>query len=155
MIPIRVIAIPTAVAESVRTTGKSPRYGHPAYTSLATGYGPCRHCLKTFKIGEEERTLFTYDAFADISSLPLPGPVLIHAKECTRYPETFGYPDDLRQYPSVLCAYGTERRLIAEVLVEDGTQPRAIQQLLTVTDVAYVHVRDKNAGCYDFRVEIA
>ena len=42
---------------------------------------------------------------------------------------------------------------MAEVLVEDGSQPAAVQHLLSRPDVAYVLVRDKNAGCFDFRVE--
>jgi len=72
-----------------------------------------------------------------------------------RHPEDGGYPEGLRQYPSVLDAYGTGRRLVAEVLVDDGRQPKAIEELLSRPDVAYVHVRDKSAGCYDFRVERA
>jgi hypothetical protein len=100
MIPIRVIAIPTSVAESVRRTNNAPGYGHPVHIDVASGYGPCRHCLKTFRVGEEKRTLFTYDAFQGIDSLPLPGPVFIHTEECLRYPEDAGYPEALRQYSS-------------------------------------------------------
>lgn len=155
MIPIRVIAIPTAVANEVRTTSKSPRYGHPVHTEMAKGYGPCRHCLQAFKVGEEQRILFTYDAFDGIETLPLPGPVFIHAADCARFPEENGYPEGLRQYPSVLDAYGKERRLLDEVLVDDGSQPLAIQKLLKRPEVEYVHVRDKSAGCYDFRVQRA
>jgi hypothetical protein len=153
MIPIRVIAIPTAVADAVRSTNKAPRYGHPVHIELASGYGPCRHCLETFKVGEEKRTLFTYDPFDGIDPVPLPGPVFIHTEACTRYSEENGYPEGLRQYPSVLNAYGKQRRLVAEVLVDDGSQPQAIQELLNRPEVEYVHVRDKSAGCYDFRVE--
>jgi hypothetical protein len=155
MIPIRVIAIPTAVAEIVRATNQSPRYKHPTYIEVAAGYGPSRHCLQTFKKGQEMRTLFTYDAFEGVDVLPLPGPIFIHTEECRRYPEDSGYPEDLRQYSSVLDAYGAHRRLIAEVLVDDGSQPVALEDLLRRPGVEYVHVRDKSAGCYDFRVEIA
>jgi hypothetical protein len=80
MIAIQVSAIPTAVVEAVRATNESPRYRHPVHIEGATGYGPCRHCLQTFKIGEEQRLLFTYDAFDGIDPLPLPGPVFIHAQ---------------------------------------------------------------------------
>jgi hypothetical protein len=140
MIPIRVIAISTEVAETVRRTNQSPRYGHPAHIEVACGYGPCHHCLQAFKKGREKRTLFTYDAFDRVDSLPLPGPVFIHPEECARYREDGGYPEDLRQYSSVLDPYAAKRHLVAQVQVDD---------------VEYVHVRDKNAGCYDFRLEIA
>jgi hypothetical protein len=152
MIAIQVSAIPTAVVEAVRATNESPRYRHPVHIEGATGYGPCRHCLQTFKIGEEQRLLFTYDAFDGIDPLPLPGPVFIHARECARYPEDGGYPEGLRQYASVLDAYGAGRRLIAEVAIDDGNQPEAIEKLLQLEGVEYVLVRDKSAGCYDFRV---
>jgi hypothetical protein len=152
MVSIRVIAIPTTVVDEVRNTHQSPRYKHPVHIELATGYGPCRHCLQAFKKGEERRTLFTYDAFDGVDPLPLPGPIFIHTEQCSRYLEDSGYPEDLRQYPSVLDAYGAGRRLIAEVQVDDGAQPAAIQELLQSPDVDYIHVRDKNAGCYDFRV---
>jgi hypothetical protein len=48
-----VIAMPTRVAELVRETKRAPGYGHPAHLELASGYGPCRHCLRTFQIGQE------------------------------------------------------------------------------------------------------
>src|SRR5260370_40846694 len=72
--PYRVVAIPDAVAEKVRATGVSPRYGHPAHAEVAKGYGPCRQCLRDFAVGQERRILFTYDAFTGAEALPLPGP---------------------------------------------------------------------------------
>ncbi len=153
MTALRFIAIPTAIADTVRATGKAPRYGHPVHVETATGYGPCRHCLRTFSIGEESRTLFTYDPFDGLDPVPLPGPVFIHTDDCARYPEDGGYPEVLRQYAAVLTAYGPQRRLIAEVHVHDGTQAAGAEQLLEQPGVAYVHVRDKSAGCYDLRIE--
>lgn len=155
MVPIRIVAIPTKVAELVRSSLKAPGYGHPAHTEVAAGYGPCRHCLRKFAVGEESRILFTYDPFFELESVPLPGPVFVHASGCERYPETAGYPEQLRDIPAVLSAYGDERRLMDEIQVTDGTQPAAINALLQRPEVRYVHVRDLSAGCYDFRVERA
>jgi hypothetical protein len=150
---LRIIAISTEVANAVRTTGRAPRYGHPMHVEVATGYGPCRHCLQIFQVGTEKRALFTYDPFGDPDLVPLPGPIFIHADGCERYPEEGGYPDALRPYSAVLMAYGKGRHLVAEIQVEDGSQSQAIQQLFEVPEVEYVHVRDKTAGCFDFRVE--
>jgi hypothetical protein len=61
----RVVAIEDAVASEVRNTGRSPRYGRAAHVELASGYGPCRLCLRAFRVGEERRTLFTFDPFDD------------------------------------------------------------------------------------------
>ena len=119
MIAIRVVAISTETCVQVRASNNSPRYGHPAHTEVAGGYGPCCHCLRTFNIGEERRTLFTYDPFEGIDRVPQPGPIFIHTEACERYPETAGYPDDLRKHAAVLDAY-------ASVLLRSVTLRRAI-----------------------------
>jgi hypothetical protein len=150
---MRIIAISTEVAEAVRATGKAPGYNHPAFTDTATGYGPCRHCLRTFRTGAEQRTLFTYDPFHGLADLPLPGPVYIHAEPCLRYPEEAGFPDDLRKYGSVLNAYANGGRFLAQLLTDPGEAEARISELLTRPEVTYVEVRDRKAGCFDFRVE--
>lgn len=155
MTPYRIVALPTATADVVRATGRSPGYGHPAHSEVATGYGPCRHCLRTFRVGEERRTLFTYDPFYGLEELPLPGPVFIHEEPCERYPEDGGFPRDLRSHPLTLNAYGRGRRLKAQEYVTDGAVETALDRLLARPDVDYMHVRDTTAGCYDLRVERA
>ena len=152
---LRFIAISSSLADMVRETGKSPGYGHPTHTELATGQGPCRHCLRTFEIGAERRTLFTYDPFHGLHPIPLPGPVFIHAEACERHDERIGFPRDLRALPLTFAAYGDGRRLLREIHVTDGEVELVLQRLFDVSDVRYVHVRDLEAGCYDFRVERA
>ena len=151
-----VVALPSETANQVRVSGKAPRYGHPAYTALATGYGPCRHCLRTFRVGEENRILFTYDSFTGIETVPLPGPIFIHEQNCPRFPADGGYPADLEPYAVLLNGYAAGQRLLERVLVsaaEDKTM--AIRHLLERPDVDYLEVRDQAAGCFDFRIERA
>src|SRR5262245_65687069 len=90
----RVIALTQQTADEVRTTLKSPGYGHPAHVEMATGTGPCRLCLRPFRKGEEERVLFTYNPFPDVADLPSPGPVFVHASSCRRF-ESTGFPPEL------------------------------------------------------------
>jgi hypothetical protein len=149
----RVIAISNEVADAVRSTHKSPGYGHPTHTEVATGHGPCRQCLRTFAIGQEHRVLFTYDPFAGTESLPLPGPVFIHETPCERYAEDAGFPADMRSHPLTFNAYGRGRRLRAQEYVADGCVEPVIERLLARSDVDYIHVRDTHAGCFDFSVE--
>jgi hypothetical protein len=151
----RVIAIPSDVADAVRSARTSPGYGHPTHTEIASGHGPCRHCLRTFDVGRERRVLFTYDAFSGTESLPLPGPVFIHEAPCDRYPEDGGFPADMRPHPLTLNAYARGRRLRAQEYVTDGDVEPVIERLLGRPDVDYVHVRDTHAGCFDFRIERA
>src|SRR5690349_1964262 len=149
----RIVPISSDIVDLVRKTLKSPGYGHPAHTEVATGYGPCRHCLKDFQVGEEQRILFTYDAFYGVEKLPLPGPVFIHADACNRYDESSGFPADARSHRLTFHAYGANRSLLAEQFVEDGKIEPVIDSLLTRKDVLYLQVRDTEAGCYDFRIE--
>lgn len=153
MLPIRIVAIPTVVADSVRATMRAPDYGHPAHAEVATGHGPCRHCLRTFAVGEERRILFTYDRFAGVESLPLPGPVFVHASPCERYPEDAVFPQELRAHPLTLEAYGRGRRLVGREYVTDGNVEPAIEQLFARAEADYIQVCNTEAGCYDFRIE--
>jgi hypothetical protein len=149
----RTIAMPDRVARAVRTTLASPGYGHPAHAEIATGYGPCRLCLRAFAVGVERRLLFTYDPFRETDPLPLPGPVFIHESECRRYSEDGGFPEDLRGHPLTLNAYAHGRLLRAQEYVVDGAVEPVIDLLLGRPDVDYIHVRDTKAGCYDLRIE--
>jgi hypothetical protein len=153
MSSFKVVAIPTKIAELVRSTMRSPGYGHPAYREAASGYGPCRHCLRTFKIGEEERILFTYDPFYELGVTPLPGPIFVHAEACERFGEDAGFPEDLKAYELLLDVYGAERRLLVEEGVTGETWEARIEYFLQDEKVQYIHVRDKQAGCYDLRIE--
>jgi hypothetical protein len=150
---LRMIAIPTKIAELVRTTMKAPGYGHPAHKEIAGGYGPCRHCLRTFRVGGEERILFTYDPFHEVAEFPLPGPIFIHAQECRRYTEAAGFPEELREHPLTLVAYGKNRTFLQEEYVADGGIELVAGRLFEERAVRYVHVRDTAAGCYDLRIE--
>lgn len=151
----RVLAMPQSTADKLRSTMRSPGYGHPASVEVATGYGPCRLCLCAFRIGEERRILFTFDPFYQLEPLPLPGPVFIHEHECQRYDEHSGFPEDLRSHRLTLNAYGTGRRLLAQEYVEDGAVEPFIERLFADNQILYIHVRDTEAGCYDFRIERA
>jgi Protein of unknown function (DUF1203) len=155
MIPIRVMAIPTEIAEAVRRTGKDPHYGHPAHTEIAGEGAPCRHCLRIISAGAEKATLFTLDAFEGVERLPLPGPVYIHADGCERYPEDGGFPATLRSSPRTLNGYARGRRLVATEYVENGNVDAGVEKLFARGDVDYIHVRSTTAGCYTFRIERA
>lgn len=154
MTPMRVVAIQTEIAESVRTTMKDPRYGFPANTSVAEGDAPCRHCLRLISAGTNQ-TLFTYDAFDGLEKLPLPGPVYVHAEACERYPDDGGFPAALRRSPRTLNAYARGRKLVAQEYVEGANVDETIERLLRRGDVDYIHVRSTTAGCYTFRIERA
>jgi hypothetical protein len=150
---MRIVAMPTEVANTVRSTLKAPTYGFPAHVEIAGDAAPCRHCLKTFVAGKDRRILFTYDRFAGVESLPQPGPVYIHAENCERYDSGGGFPEELRESPRTLEAYARGRRLIATKYIADGRYEDAIENLFANPEAAYIQVNSTTAGCFTFRVE--
>ena len=150
---IRVIALPTETVRTALTTMRSPGYGHPAHTEMATGYGPCRHCLRPFRVGAEMRTLFTCDPFYKLAKVPLPGPVFVHTKMCKRFDENGGYPAELLRYPAVLDGYDLDQRVVAQRSAVGGNHEMVLAEMFEDAAVQYVLVRDLEAGCFDFRVE--
>ncbi len=155
MSSIRIVAISTEVAETVRANLKSPIYGFPAHSELATDDAPCRHCLRTFEVGKDRRILFTYDRFSGVEKLPQPGPVYLHADSCPRYVESGGFPEELRGSPRTLEAYARGRRLVAQEYVTDGKFESAIEKLFSHSEVDYLQVNSTTAGCFTFRIERA
>jgi hypothetical protein len=153
MLPIRIVAIPTEIADSVRSTMRAPTYEFPAHAEVATDAAPCRHCLRTFKSGEDRRILFTYDRFAGIESLPQPGPVYVHAETCPRYAEDAGFPEELRGSPRTVEAYARGRRLLAQEYVADGSFEPVIEKFFARPGVDYLQVNSTTAGCFTFRIE--
>ena len=155
MLPIRVVAIPTEVAEKVRTTLRAPVYGFPAHAELATDDAPCRHCLRAIVANKHRRILFTYDRFAGVESLPQPGPIYVHADACSRHSEDAGFPEELRGSPRTIEAYARGRRLVAQEYVADGKFEPAIEKLFAHSEVDYLQVHSTTAGCFTFRIERA
>lgn len=154
------VAIPTEVADSVRSTMKSPKYGFPAHREVAAGRAPCRHCLELVRLKEEELILFTMDAFHALSSgetvPPSPGPVYIHAEKCERYGSSeplSGIPATYRGRLLTLEAFGADRRLLAEVRASESHEEKLVEELFANSEVKYIQVRSTEAGCFLFRLE--
>ena len=148
----KIIGIPENIAQKVRETMKSPQYGHPAFSEIARGYGPCRLCLKIFDEGNEERILFTYNAFEGLSSLPLPSPIFVHKDKCERF-EAGEFPKDLRNLPIALEGFGKESWLILREKVDERNIETQIKQIFESVNVEYIHLRNTEAGCFIARVE--
>jgi len=155
MLPIRIIAIPTEVAEAVRVTLRAPVYGFPAHAELATDDAPCRHCLRTIVAGKDRRILFTYNRFNGVETLPQPGPVYVHAGPCPRYSEGAGFPEELRGSARTVEAYARGRRLLSQEYVADGKFEPVIEKLFAQPCTDYLQINSTTAGCFTFRIERA
>ena len=150
---LRYTGIPAELADEVRRTQRSPQYGHPAHRERAQGYGPCRLCLRTFAVGEEDRILFTYQPFSEPGSLPSPGPVFIHAAQCERFDAT-KVPEDFRDLPLVIEGFRAGGMLAVQVRVDGSEAPEAVvADVFARTGVDYAHIRNGEAGCFMARIE--
>src|SRR6185369_1880658 len=148
----KVIPISNEICNEVRETLISPQYKHPASVSIATGYGPCRSCLKTFNEGKEERILFTYNSFEGLSDLPLPGPVFIHEHECRNYDKVV-FPRDLSPLPVLLEGFGDSSELIVREPLDTDQPDAQIERIFSREDIRYINIRNAEAGCFVARID--
>jgi hypothetical protein len=149
----RIKAIPKEITTLVRKTLISPQYnGLKANVSIATGYGPCRSCLRVFEEGKEERIYFTYNSFEGVSNLPDPGPVFIHKENCETF-HSSSLPPDILDLPVYFEAFGDQSSLIVRIRLEPTRAGSQIAELLEDENVRFINLRNAEAGCFIARIE--
>jgi hypothetical protein len=151
MTQYQVIALGQQTVDEVRQALRAPGYGHPAHVEVATGCGPCRLCLRTFRMGEEERILFTYNPFPGDAEMPSPGPIFVHKESCPRH-EGSGFPPGLSGLPLTLEGYDRVGAAVAREKVADDPGS-AVDRLFSSPRVAYAHIRNTEAGCFIARID--
>ena len=151
-IPFRIVPIDATFADRVRREQRSPQYGHPATVEVATGYGPCRQCLRTFRVGEEDRILFTYNPVPKDDGLAQPGPIFIHKDPCAAF-EGSGVPPELRGLPLFLEGFGRGTWTVRREPVEAESIEADIAAMLRDPAIDLLQIRNVEAGCFIARVE--
>lgn len=146
-----ILGLDDSIAEEVRRTMVSPEYGHPVVREVAQGTGPCRACLQPFRVGKEQRLLFTYRPQGHDSTVGAPGPVFIHAERCPQY-RGAAFPADLYSLPIILEARAGDNRIPEARRVTGAEADAALDELFMNPDVEYIHVRHGEAGCHIARV---
>lgn len=151
MADYHILGLSDELAGEVRQTLRAPEYGHPVLREVARGTGPCRACLEQFKVGQEDRLLFTYRPSSVDGTLGAPGPVFIHAEACRQYRGT-SFPQGLRSLPLLLEARARGNRIPAARRASGMEVDGVIAELLADPQVDYVHVRHGEAGCHIARI---
>jgi hypothetical protein len=151
-IPFRIVPIDAELAARARREHRSPQYGHPAAVETARGYGPCRQCLRTFRVGEEARLLFTYDPIPKGSGLPQPGPIFIHQEPCTPF-DGPGFPEELRDLPLFLEGFGRGTWQVRREPADGAAIEADIAAMLRDPAIELLHIRNAEAGCFIARVQ--
>lgn len=147
-----VVPIPERISANVRQTLVSPHYSHPASIEFATGYGPCRSCLKTFQTGKDERILFTYNSFDGLFDLPLPVPIFVHKEPCESYAGEI-FPPDLIDLPLLLEGFGDDSELIKRVKFDKENVDSPIEDLFGFNNLRFINIRNAEAGCFIARID--
>ena len=151
-VPFRIVPIDAALADRTRRDLRSPQYGHPAAVELAKGYGPCRQCLRTFRTGEEDRILFTYNPVPKATGLAQPGPIFIHKDACAPFGGP-GVPPELRGLPLFLEGFGRGTWTVRREPVDAATMEGDIAAMLRDPAIELLQLRNAEAGCFIARVE--
>lgn len=81
--------------------------------------------------------------------------MFIHERACKPFDPSDRYPDELRSLPLTFNAYGQGRRLLAQLRIEDGRVEEAVAPLFEDARLAYLYVRNTEAGCFVAWVERA
>ena len=152
MAAYHILGLSDDLTSEVRQTLRAPEYGHPVLRELAGGTGPCRACLEQFKVGQEERLLFTYRPAGGDGTLGAPGPVFIHASPCRQYRGT-GFPLGLRSLPLLIEARVGGNRIPAARSVFGTEVDAVLEELFANPQVDYLHVRHGESGCHIARVD--
>jgi hypothetical protein len=139
--------------DRVRAAG-TDGYHNPFLPFRATGEGePLRCCLRFAREGEDI-ALISFAPFEHTSVWTEVGPVYVHAKRCEGHDPTTGLPAELRRGPRVLRTYRADDTMDYEhnTLVGDDDLEPALDRLLSLPEVATVHVRTVLPQCFLYAV---
>ncbi|GAA5093580.1 DUF1203 domain-containing protein [Nocardia iowensis] len=151
---LRIQAIPLGTMRRLRSQGYDD-HGHPWVRRVdREGGAPLRCCLRDSLAGEgivlisyaPVRAAVTVDAGAYDEV----GPVFVHEDPCDGYVDQGRYPTDwARVRPQVLRAYRADGSIADGVRVTPGDDyDAAARELLSDTDIAFLHARNVIFGCY-------
>jgi len=129
--------------------------GNEVVAHAATGSGePLRCCLRLAR-EREPIALISFAPFEHASPWTEVGPVYVHAERCDGYDGAAGLPEELRTGPRVLRTYRDDHTMNYEhnTLVGDGQDLEPVlEELLSLPDVATVHVRTVLPQCFLYAV---
>lgn len=154
---VRFISMPTSEAEALWDGGKDA-YGNTPDVKVSNGSGaPCRHCQEDVSAGEEFLIL-AHCPFPKKQPFAETGPIFVHAKPCTRYPENDVIPKMfLKREHFLLKGYCKDDKIVYGTgrIVKSPDMKAEAEDILKNPDVAYVHARSALNNCFTCRIERA
>ncbi len=155
----KIIALTEEFASQIRAA-KVDSFGNKIVDQVATGLGPCRVSLKPFKPGIDKRILMSYSPFQIDNAFNQSGPIFIYEKKVATYKNVYVFPLEIKadkeNFPLSLIGYSEDQRMIFTKMVGDEDVDLLIPQIFEKHhDVAFMHARNSEAGCYICKIERA
>jgi hypothetical protein len=153
----RIVPLSKEYAAEIRAKGRDS-FGNKIVEQVANGYGPCRVSLRPFVPGVDRRVLASHSPFAIANAFNQPGPVFFNAADVDEYSDVHRFPPEIKadrvNFPLTLIGYSAEQRMVSAELVGD----RDVDELIESTfaerdDIAYLHARNAEAGCFICKIE--
>lgn len=143
----------THEAAEVKRSRRDIHGNTPELSQALTNRSICRRCLRRFNPGEE-RLLYKYRPFHKESVFAEVGPIYIHHSDCEPAAEPLThYPEEFRGLPLLLRAYRSDDSQVTAGLIKDGDAETIVGKFFEDSQVAYIHLRDGEYGCYVARIE--
>jgi hypothetical protein len=157
MTQFKIVPLSKEYAAQIRATGKD-QFGHDVIEQVATGSGPCRVSLQPFTKGVDKRLLLSHSPFAIDNAFNQPGPIFIHQEEVATYADIHRFPPAIKankkSFPLTLIGYSEDQMMVFTRLVGDDDVDVLIPQIFDQhSEVAYLHARNAEAGCYICKIE--
>jgi hypothetical protein len=118
------------------------------------GY-PCRVSLVDAEVGEEV-ILASFEHHTVDSPFRGEGPIFVRREATAAKPAIGEIPEMLERRPISVRAYDREGMMADACVVDGETELRAaLERMLASDRVAYLHLHNAGAGCFNCRVERA
>ncbi|MFD7640024.1 DUF1203 domain-containing protein [Kitasatospora sp. NPDC059795] len=151
-------AVPAETLAELRRLDDSGRC-HPVTVTEGAG-APLRCCLTRARVGERV-VLLSYAplrrwaeaAGCDPGAYLETGPVFVHADPCEGF--AGGWPDGFHGGQRVVRAYSKDGRILGGRVGEPDELPKLAAELLADPEIAVVHVRAVEYGCFMHEVRRA
>ena len=150
---LRILPLPTDIAEKARHTAESGAVDHVVIKVDSPNGYPCRHCLHWAKPGEHV-VLFPYASIPPGHPYSETGPIFVHAEPCERYSATGEYPADFRN-GRVFRAYNADYDIIDAEVVNGDNPEAVIEKMFQNPKTEFVDARSVTRGCFTFRIQRA
>ena len=153
----RIVPLSKAYVDRIRAAGKD-EFGNELEEQLAGGYGPCRLSLRPFVPGVDRRILIGHSPFEVANAFNQPGPIFFDAADVDEYRDVDRFPPEIKadpvNFPLTLIGYSSDQRMVFTQLVGDRDVDEMIEQVFADRpDIAYLHARNAEAGCFICKIE--